>query len=127
MTAETDIMEGLPIVCRLLPPARRAREQVLQQEVLGDVQETRELADGYALRFPGEARWLATLAEFIGFERECCPFLRFELHAEQRDGPLWLRLRGPAGTKAFLAALLAPAAVSTSRLDRDTPEEARGS
>ncbi len=75
----------------------------------------RRAADGYALRFPGEARWLATLAEFIRFERACCPFLRFELHAEQQDGPLWLRLRGPVGVKEFLAALLPPPAATPLR------------
>jgi hypothetical protein len=104
---QIEIVEGLPIVCRLLEPALREREEVVQREVVSAVAETRELADGYALRFPGEAEWLATLAEFIRFERACCPFLRFELHAEQQDGPLWLRLRGPAGTKAFVAELLA--------------------
>ena len=107
MTTGTEVMPGLPIVCRLLAPELRAREQVVQQEVSGAAEEVRELPDGYALRFPGEGGWLATLAEFIRFERACCPFLRFELHAEQQDGPLWLRLRGPAGTKEFLAGLLA--------------------
>lgn len=106
MTTETDIIQGLPIVCRLLEPELRAREQAIQEEVAAAVEEIRELPDGYALRFPGDADRLATLAEFIRFERECCPFLRLELHAEQQNGPLWLRLRGPAGTKEFLAPLL---------------------
>jgi hypothetical protein len=113
MTVEAAISEGLPIVCRLLEPELRAREQTLLREAFGDAAEARELADGYALRYPGEAGWLATLAEFIRLERACCPFLRFELHAEQQDGPLWLRLRGPAGAKAFLAELMAAATATT--------------
>ena len=115
---ETDTLLDLPIVCRLLAPELRAREQVLQREVFSGVQELRELPDGYALRYPGEAHWLATLAEFIRFERECCPFLRFELHAEQQDGPLWLRLRGLAGAKAFVAELLALPVGATTRQAR---------
>ena len=107
MTTATEVVEGLPIVCRLLAPELRAREQVVQREVSGAVEEVRELPDGYALRFPSEADRLTTLAEFIRFERACCPFLRLELHAEQQDGPLWLRLRGPEGTKEFVAGLLA--------------------
>ena len=107
MTTDIEIRQDLPIVCRLLEPELQAREEVLQREVFSAVVETRELPDGYALRFPGEAPWLATLAEFIRFERACCPFLRFELHAEQADGPFWLRLRGPVGTKEFLAMLMA--------------------
>ncbi len=115
MTARTEIIAGLPIACRLMGPEFREREAVLQREVFSAVAETRELADGYALRFPGEAEWLATLAEFIRFERTCCPFLRFELHAEQQDGPFWLRLRGPAGAKGFIAALLGPLAATAAR------------
>ena len=107
VTDATEVGAAVPIACALTTPELRAREQFLQREVISGVRETRELPDGYALRFPGEAEWLATLAEFIRFERACCPFLRFELHAEQQDGPLWLRLRGPAGTKEFVAALLA--------------------
>jgi len=113
MTTDADVRQDLPIVCRLLEPERRTREELLQREVFSAVTETRELPDGYALRFPAEARWLVTLAEFIRLERECCPFLRFELHAEQQDGPLWLRLRGPAGVKTFIV-LLAPSVAATA-------------
>lgn len=96
----------IPIACSLTEPERRARERVLQREVFGGVREVRELPDGYALRFPGEAAWLGTLAEFIGFERDCCPFFAFELHCEPRQGPIWLHLRGPEGTKGFVAGML---------------------
>ena len=112
MTLHTEVRQDLPIACRLAEPELRARGEALGREVFSAVTETRELPDGYALRFPGEARWLATLAEFIRFERACCPFLRFELHAEQQDGPLWLLLRGPMGGKDFLAALLPSPAAS---------------
>jgi hypothetical protein len=114
MAAETEIVAGLPIACRLLPAERRAREAELQCEIGNAIQEIRELADGYALRFAGEARWLVLLADFIGFERECCPFLRFELHAEQQLGSFWLRLRGPAGAKEFIAELIGPPATSSA-------------
>ena len=45
------------------------------------------------------------LAQLIVFERECCPFLRFNLSVEATNGPLWLELTGPDGTKAFLQSL----------------------
>jgi hypothetical protein len=97
----------IPIACSLTTPKLRAREQIVQREFVAGVQETRELADGYALRFPGDALWLATLAELIRFERECCPFFTFELHCEPQHGPLWLHMRGPEGAKEFVATLLA--------------------
>lgn len=96
----------IPIACSLTTPELRAREQAIQREVLGGLAEVRELPDGYALRFPGDAAWLATLAEFIRFERECCPFFTFELRCEPRQGPLWLQLRGPEGVKGFVGGLL---------------------
>ena len=108
MTTETLIERDVPIVCQLLEPELREREQVLQQELFSGVEAIRELSDGYALRYPGEVRWLATLTEFIRFERDCCPFLRFELHAEPQHGPLWLELRGQAGVKEFVEAVLLP-------------------
>lgn len=55
------------------------------------------------MRFPGEAVWLEDLARLVVMERACCPFLRMELVAEPEAGPVWLKLRGPEGTKAFLA------------------------
>jgi hypothetical protein len=48
------------------------------------------------------------LAQLITFERECCPFLRFSLRLEPANGPLWLELTGPEGTKVFLQSLFSP-------------------
>jgi arsenical-resistance protein len=61
--------QDTPIACGLTTPEWRVREQVLQREIVGGIRETRELPDGYALRFPGETIWPSTLAEFIRFER----------------------------------------------------------
>ena len=107
--AATDATEAdttVPIACALTTPELRAREQFLRREVVSGVREVRELPDGYELRFPGDAAWLATLAEFIRFERECCPFFAFALRCEPQSGPLWLALRGPEGVKGFVAGLL---------------------
>lgn len=109
MTAhDTRVAQDVPIACSLTEPERQAREQVLQREVFSGIQEVRELPDGYALRYPGDAAWLDTLAGFIRFERECCPFFTFELRCEPEQGPLWLHLRGPEGVKGFVAGMLAP-------------------
>ncbi len=65
-------------------------------------EEIQELAQGYAFRFPNEAgMWLA-LATFVEYDRLCCPFYRFGLTAEPNNGPLWLALTGPEGTKDLL-------------------------
>ena len=65
-----------------------------------------ELPDGYALRFPGDAIWAEKLIAFVVGERACCEFFTFELVFEPRQGPLWLHLRGPEGTKEVVASML---------------------
>lgn len=95
-------MKEIPIACTLTDSEWAERQWALQQEIGSAVQERVELEDGYALRFPPVPRWIPQLAELIAFERSCCPFLTLELAAEPEQGPIWLRLRGPEGTKAFL-------------------------
>ena len=96
-------MRSRPVACTLTDPARRERQEELQRKLLSGLREVLELEDGYALRFPGEPRWVEDLGRLIVFERACCPFLRLELVAEPEEGPVWLKLRGPEGTKEFLA------------------------
>jgi len=64
--------------------------------------EIRELPDGYAFRLAPDAETLVTAAKFISLERLCCPFLGFALEVELEGGPVWLRLTGREGVKAFI-------------------------
>jgi len=64
----------------------------------------RELPNGYEFSFPSDTKTFAMLAEWIEQERRCCPFFDIELRAEHDGGPLWMRLTGRTGTKAFLRA-----------------------
>lgn len=97
----------LPIACNLSDPEFRERRAALLQTFQGAVLETKELDAGYAYRFPSDAKWITDLADFITFERACCPFLEFKLRLEPAAGPIWLELTGPAGTKDFLNSLFA--------------------
>jgi hypothetical protein len=81
-------------------------EQVTRSEAVKElfkhVQQVNELADGYALRFPGSDAWANTLLQFIMFERACCHFFEFALVFEPQQGPIWLHIRGPEGVKAII-------------------------
>ncbi len=66
--------------------------------------ERTDLPDGYAIRF--ESDTLEAVARFVANERKCCPFMTFELSVAPESGPLWLRMTGPAGTRAVLQAEL---------------------
>src|SRR5262252_5148774 len=93
---------GAGFACDLnaLTKDERARHAALAAELFAAVEERRELADGYALRLPAE-RWLDA-ARWAELERKCCPFFAFDLTAAAERGPLWLRITGRAGVKAFM-------------------------
>jgi hypothetical protein len=97
-----------PFACNMLAlkAEGRKRHKVVTEQMRAAVKEVQDLPDGYALRFPAEEATILLVSEFIARERLCCPFFRFELIAEQEDGPLWLRLRGREGVKDFIKAEL---------------------
>lgn len=93
-----------PFACNMaaLTKSERAVYQTLTRRLLGAVEERRERKDGYAFRLPPDA--LLTAAEWISFERRCCPFFAFELEMARGGGPLWLRITGAEGVKDFIRA-----------------------
>ena len=93
----------LPVACELSDAGRRSRREDLSSNLFAGCEDVRELADGYEFVFPGEDRWIERLARFVAAERRCCRFFTFELCFEPGLGPVSLRMRGPAGTKEFLA------------------------
>jgi hypothetical protein len=94
-----------PIACNLgaIPDAERPRYFALRAQVLAEVEDVVETGDGFALRVGAD---LVALAEWIAFERVCCPFLSFRLFVEGA-GPARLELGGAEGVKDFLRAELA--------------------
>lgn len=87
-----------------IPAAERSAHFALIARLFGtSAQEKRQLPDGYAFRFAPDD--LEDIARFVANERKCCPFLTFGVEVSA-DGPLWLRLTGPAGTRDFLDAEL---------------------
>ena len=95
-----------PTVCCLTSPELRERAATLLAQFSSAVIGTEELRDGYAFHLPGDGKWIATIAKMIVAERECCPFLTFELVAQPNMGPVIVRVTGPAGGKEILKALL---------------------
>jgi hypothetical protein len=98
---------GLPLACvpGAIPADERAGHFALTKALFKDaVQDRRELSNGYSFRF--DADQLERVAHFAANERKCCPFLSFTLELMPGGGPLWLRLTGPEGTRAFLDAEL---------------------
>ena len=96
----------IPVACTLSSAELREREATLLAQFKSVVIAAEELDEGYSFRLPGDKKFLALVAEILSAERECCPFLRFELTAESNQGPLTLRVTGPAGKKELIKSLL---------------------
>jgi len=101
---EMETRSPCEVACTLPPLEMRKRRAEVLDAIKGHVQEQKELPDGYALRFDGDAQRLEDVVRLIGLERACCSFLRFRLSVEPQNGPLWLELTGPPGTKQFIRA-----------------------
>lgn len=108
-----DRFDSTPIACSLTTVELRDREATLLAQFRSAVIETEELQEGYAFRLPGDGEWIGLIAELIVAERECCPFLAFEVAALSNMGPVIVRVIGPAGTKEFLRTVLCKPETST--------------
>jgi hypothetical protein len=89
---------------KALSSTERARHDELTKTLAAAVKEKVELKDGYGFRLPASA--LGGAAEWISFERRCCPFFTFVLEQTRDEGPLWLRLTGSEGIKQLIRAEL---------------------
>jgi hypothetical protein len=102
-------MSEIPIACDLsaLTPEQRLRHSVLAAALFGSTQETQELPNGYRLRLDTDGATWQKAAEFVDYERLCCPFFHFTLEVEPGGGNVWLQLTGREGVKEFLTHELA--------------------
>lgn len=91
-------------VCNMnaLDAVQRERYKEIISKLNSERQSVKELNDGYGFRFKAESQLILDTAEFIVYERLCCPFFDFELAVEQDSNRLWLRLRGQEGIKDFI-------------------------
>lgn len=99
--------DALPLACDLTAIAaneRPAHHERTNRLMSHAIQERLELVDGYAFRYGADD--YADLVAFMGNERLCCPFFHFTLDVSPAQGPIWLRITGGAGVKAFFAVVL---------------------
>jgi hypothetical protein len=105
--SETDqTATEIPVACTLTAEERAAWSAGTGKTIFYGYSETRELPDGYALRFPGDGHWAQILLDFIVHERGCCLFFAFRLDFEPNNGAIWLHLSGSADAKAFATEMI---------------------
>ena len=101
----THITQDPPIACDASALTSDEREHWVQDiapKLYQQVQEIRELPNGWAWRLPSTPEALFLLAEELNVERLCCPFVTYTLEIEPNQGPFWLRMTGGEGVRTFL-------------------------
>ena len=102
-------MDALPLACTLTPADLRARRGEVLPGLAARALQREDLESGFRWRFQATPETIQAVAAMVAAEHQCCAFLRFEVVVEPGDGPLWLRVTGPAGTRELLESLLPPA------------------
>jgi hypothetical protein len=94
-----------PLACNLdaISASDRPRYNELRRMLAASAIGKRELPAGIAIQISVERIALAQLAEWISFERKCCPFIEFKIDVAPESGPVWLSLTGRTGVKEFLS------------------------
>lgn len=90
------------LACELSDEAQLERREQLADTVFEEIKTIEEHETGYSFTFPGKPETLEAVLAFIATERECCPFLRFELDVAPDNEPFTLRLSGPDGVKDLI-------------------------
>lgn len=94
--------KSTPLACMLTPGELSQRREKIIHALFAHATGTRELSEGFEFVFSGEETLISSLTEFIKFERNCCPFLRFELIFEPGQGPMLLRILGMPEAKPVI-------------------------
>ena len=94
-----------PLACDLdaISASDRPRYNELRKMLAASAIGKRDLPDGIAVKISTERMALAQLAEWISYERKCCPFFEFKIDVAPVSGPVWVSLTGRPGVKEFLA------------------------
>ena len=108
MNSDQCCCTAAPIACDLdaISTNDRPRYNELRAMLAASALGKRELPDGIAIHIATERMPLAQLAEWISFERKCCPFLDFTIDVAAESGPVWISLTGRPGVKEFLSQAL---------------------
>lgn len=93
---------GTPIACDLSVLDAPEEHERVSGELFEEKLALRKVEGGYALRYPGTMDYAERLLGFVGRERQCCPFLTFEIAFEPEGRGIWLYLGGDEQVERYL-------------------------
>lgn len=96
------MLTGPQIACRLTAPDLAERLNTIRTGLLARVERIEPIPSGYRLQFANSDDLAADVLDFVRFERQCCPFLTFDLRLPELPLPIHLELTGPANAQDFI-------------------------
>jgi hypothetical protein len=87
---------------RAMTREERDRYEVLRAKLEAAVVSVEELENGYRIRLNGALASTDEIAEWVEFEKKCCPFFRLEMTGSGEAPEL--QVTGRDGVKAFIRA-----------------------
>src|SRR5215475_5761543 len=93
----------LPIACSLRETELRKRRQTIMDNSFQTMHvAVSELSDGYSFTFQASSEALQRIAELVDLERQCCPFLTFNIVVEAGQAAMRLEISGPKEAKKLI-------------------------
>lgn len=94
--------DDTPIACDLSVLDDPEHHKTETTSLFAEREETRAVSDGVALRFPGTMDYAERILTFVRGERQCCPFLTFEMIFAPEERGIWLVLGGDEAAASYI-------------------------
>jgi hypothetical protein len=103
METEAVLKKKIALACKLTDKDQIKRMNELHQTLFKKVTRAVEHPASYELVFAGaDNSIIGDLADFVKFERLCCPWLVFHLTFQPEEGPISLEMGNSAETKEMV-------------------------
>ena len=103
MKTEAVLKKKIALACKLTDKDQIKRMNELHATLFKNVSRAVEHPASYELVFEkSDDAMIGDLAEFIKFERLCCPWLVFQLTVQPEEGPISLEMGDSAETKEMV-------------------------
>lgn len=96
------VFEGA-LSCSLTSAELQDRIALLRTEIFPKLKRKVELEEGYIYYFDDEGDLAVKILEFIGKEKQCCPFFKFDFSVLPFKKGLAFQISGSEGVKEFLS------------------------
>jgi hypothetical protein len=94
------------LTCKLSTQAQLERSETLRATLFSKYEKVNETSDAMEFVYADSKKYAPTILEFISTERECCPFVTFNMHWEPNSDKVSLSIGGSPRIKEMLKTLI---------------------